>query len=174
MADALPDYFSLFHLESQFEIDVAELTRRYHAIQNEIHPDRYAGKPVHEQRLAAQQTAYVNEAYRCLKQPLQRAGYLLALRQPGVAEGQPTLDTAFLMEQMELRERVEALSGNKNAVADLETFCDVIDAKKKQWQQVFLRQLNAQHLEVATTALAKWQFMEKLQQEAHAALEPGD
>jgi molecular chaperone HscB len=171
VTEALPDYFSLFHLEPRFELDATELTRRYRDIQGEIHPDRFVGKPAHEQRMAVQQAAYVNEAYQCLKQPLERAKYLLSLNHPAAASLKPALENDFLIEQMNLRETLETLSRNTASVTKLENFCGQIEGDKKQLQQDFVYQLNANNLALANTALAKWQFMEKLSQEAESLLD---
>jgi len=173
VVDALPDYFSLFHLEPRFELDASDLTRRYRDIQGEIHPDRFAGKPVHEQRLAVQQAAYVNEAYQCLKRPLSRAKYLLALHEPALAGVPAALDTTFLMEQMELREQLDALSRTA-AIEKHEAFFKDIARRCTQAEQEFLRELNAKHFESASTMLAKWQFLDKLAHEAQALLDKHD
>jgi molecular chaperone HscB len=170
VAEALPDYFSLFNLEPRFELDATELTRRYRDIQGEIHPDRFVGKPAHEQRMAVQQAAYVNEAYQCLKQPLERAKYLLSLKQPDGHLLKPSLDSVFLMEQMELRETLESLSARRASLAALESFYDRVNGEKYRLQQDFLHQLNSNSLALANTALAKWQFMEKLSQEAESLI----
>lgn len=169
---APPDYFTLFHLEPRFDLDVAELTRRYRDVQSEIHPDRYAGKSAQEQRLAVQQAAYVNEAYQCLKQPLMRARYLLGLLQPQLMGTQAALDAAFLMEQMELREQLDALI--KAPVAKQNEFCDVVTRRRGEIQQDFLREINAKQYEQANMAIAQWQFFDKLQQEADTLLNQYD
>lgn len=164
MAETLPDYFSLFHLPPRFEIDSADLAQRYRDIQARIHPDRFAGKSAQEQHLAVQQAAYVNEAYQCLRQPLARAKYLLALLQPQLAGVQATLDHGFLMEQMDLREQLEVLS--TASVEKLEAFCSSIAQRCKQAEAEFLRELNGKQYEQANIAFAKWQFLDKLFHEA--------
>ena len=86
----------------------AALDRAYHALQGEVHPDRYAAASEAEQRLALQSSARVNEAYRALKDPVARAQYLLSLH--GVEAFDET-DTAlpfdFLERQLERRELAE-------------------------------------------------------------------
>ncbi len=104
-ADLGKNYFELFGLPVSFEVDVADLATRYRELQRRFHPDRYASASEPERRLSLQLTAQVNAALQTLKDPVARARYLLSLQ--GVDTGEDTdtaMDTAFLMEQMELRE----------------------------------------------------------------------
>ena len=99
------NYFELFGLSVTFDLDVADLTARYRDLQRRFHPDRFASASEPERRLSLQLTAQVNAAFQTLKDPVARARYLLGLQ--GVDTGEDTdtaMDTAFLMEQMELRE----------------------------------------------------------------------
>jgi molecular chaperone HscB len=76
------------------------------ALQREVHPDRFAAQGAAAQRVAAQWSARINEAYRRLKDPLRRAAYLCELRgAPIQAENNTAMPPAFLMQQMAWRER---------------------------------------------------------------------
>ena len=61
------DYFSLFNVEPGFTIDEIALEQVYHSLLSQFHPDRYAGKPQVEQRVAAQLCADINAGYRTLQ-----------------------------------------------------------------------------------------------------------
>jgi molecular chaperone HscB len=99
------NFFELFGLPQDFSVDTDRLSERYHALQQALHPDRFAAASDREKRLSMQASTRVNDAYRTLKDPLARARYLFSLYtgRP-VGESRATRDTAFLMEQMELRE----------------------------------------------------------------------
>jgi molecular chaperone HscB len=102
------NHFELFGLAPAFALDAARLEAAYRDIQSKVHPDRFAHAGDAERRASMQMTTQVNEAYRVLKNPVQRASYLLELN--GVDTGFETstaMPTDFLMEQMELRERLE-------------------------------------------------------------------
>lgn len=104
-ADLGKNYFELFGLPVTFDLDVADLAARYRELQRRFHPDRFASSPEPDRRLSLQLTAQINAAFQALKDPVARARYLLGLQ--GVDTGEDTdtaMDTAFLMEQMELRE----------------------------------------------------------------------
>jgi molecular chaperone HscB len=102
------NHFELFGLVPAFSLDVARLEAAYRDIQSKVHPDRFAHAGDAERRASMQMTTRVNEAYRTLKSPVQRAKYLLEMN--GVDVGFDT-ETAmpgdFLIEQLELREKLE-------------------------------------------------------------------
>ena len=77
--DFQQNYFQLFDLPRQFHLDSAELGARFRQLQGQLHPDRFTSKSQHEQRIAVQYSAFVNQAYTALRKPLERAFYLLEL-----------------------------------------------------------------------------------------------
>jgi molecular chaperone HscB len=100
--------FELFGLPAQFAQDAAAIDARWKELQREAHPDRFAAQGGAAQRLALQWSVRINEAYRRLKEPLQRAAYLCELRgAPINAENNTAMPTKFLIEQMEWRESLE-------------------------------------------------------------------
>ena len=100
------DHFTRLGLSVAFEVDAAELDRRYFAAQRQLHPDRFATRTARERAISQSQAVGLNEAYETLKDPLARATYLLTLK--GIAanpDGCHTVnDPTLLTEQMERRE----------------------------------------------------------------------
>ncbi len=72
--------FELFGLPEQFAQDAGAIDARWKELQREAHPDRFAAHGGAAQRVAMQWSVRINEAYRRLKDPLQRAAYLCELR----------------------------------------------------------------------------------------------
>jgi molecular chaperone HscB len=97
------NHFELFGLPVGFALDRELLAERFRALQDAVHPDRFARASDQERRLSMQASTRVNEGFQVLKDPLQRALYLLGLHPDPSAEAVPQ-DPGFLMEQMELRE----------------------------------------------------------------------
>src|SRR5207237_3337912 len=115
---AMQNHFDLFGLQPAFGVDEERLERAYREIQSRVHPDRYAHAGDAERRASLQWTTRVNEAYRTLKNPVQRASHLLELHGVDVAfETNTAMPADFLMEQMELREELEGATEAKNAEA---------------------------------------------------------
>lgn len=163
------NYFQLFNLPAQFDLDLAELGSRYLELQRSFHPDNFAAASERDRLLSVQQTANINDAYHTLKQPLLRAEHLLALRGLKMSQEQRSFtDTAFLMQQMELR---EALAEAKEA-DDPEDILDqteqFINSQKKQLLQklaVALDAVTAEQDHQAAELIHKLKFFFKLQQE---------
>ncbi len=100
--------FELFGVPPRFAQDAAQLDERWKDLQRQVHPDRFADQGAAAQRVAAQWSARINEAYRRLKEPQRRAAYLCELHGASVnAESNTSMPPAFLMQQMELREQLE-------------------------------------------------------------------
>jgi molecular chaperone HscB len=104
-----PCHFALFDLQPGFRLDQELLASRYRELARHVHPDRFADASEREQRLALEQSASLNEAYRTLKNAPQRARYLLALRGPELPLEVTVQDPGFLMQQMQWREELEEL-----------------------------------------------------------------
>jgi len=111
-------HFSLFNLPETYVLDRARLDAAYREIQNAVHPDRFAAKPEAEQRVAMQWATQANEAYQTLKHPVNRGVYLLKLRGIDALDAADTkMAPAFLMQQMEWREAIDAARATKSVAA---------------------------------------------------------
>src|SRR3569832_2662718 len=100
--------FQLFGLPERFTQDRPAIDVRWKELQREAHPDRFASQGAAAQRVAMQWSVRINEAYKRLKDPLERARYLCELRgSPIDAENNTAMPVDFLAEQMEWREALE-------------------------------------------------------------------
>jgi molecular chaperone HscB len=106
--------FELFGLPERFAQDGAAIDARWKELQREAHPDRFAADGAAAQRVAMQWSVRINEAYKRLKDPLQRAAYLCELRgAPINAQDNTAMPSKFLIEQMEWREALEEAEGEE-------------------------------------------------------------
>ncbi len=168
--DFKQNYFQLFGLAPSFSLDASSLAERYRHLQRDLHPDRFASAPAHERRLAIQYSALVNEAYSTLKKPLSRAEYLLQLAgMERQAIGAQQVDGGFLIEQMELREKLESLPGLVEPEPVLEHLVAEIGADFLAHQAEFESAYEANNLPAAASACVKMQYLDKLLQEAEQA-----
>ncbi len=109
------NYFTLFQIKSEFNIDLDQLGVRFRALQLEFHPDRFTDRPANERKLAASLSADINAAFSILSDPVTRAGYLLSSSGQDLSlyERAP-MDAAFMMQQIELREQLAELNAGDN------------------------------------------------------------
>lgn len=168
-SDFSQNYFELFGLPVVFQLDQNDLVERYRKLQRAAHPDRFANSSERERRLSIQKAAFVNQAFQQLKSPLQRARYMLELRGVQFDDARETnVEPAFLMEQMEYREALEAVRESKDALSDLTQLEHTI---QDRWQQLvneldeLLSSDDTNSLEIGKQSVRKLQFLEKLQQE---------
>ncbi len=114
------DDFTLFGLPRAYAVDAGELDARWRDLQARVHPDKFAAEGPAAQRVAMQWSVRVNEAYRRLRDPIARGGYLCELAGVAIdAERNTAMPTAFLMQQMQWREALEE-AGTADEVSELE------------------------------------------------------
>ena len=73
------DYFTCLGLPRRLKIDPADLEKRFYELSRTFHPDFFQTKTDSEQAISLGNSALLNIAYRTLKDPIQRAEYLLRL-----------------------------------------------------------------------------------------------
>jgi len=118
MIDLALNYFDLFGLPPRYRFDPATLDRAYRQLQSEVHPDRFASGSAAEKRSALQSSARVNEAYRALRDPVERARYVLTLHGiDALDETDTALPVEFLERQLERREAAGAAAGERDVRA---------------------------------------------------------
>jgi molecular chaperone HscB len=109
------NYFELFKLAPAFDIDSAELESNFRKIQSESHPDRFVTASATEKLQSMQLATLANEAYQTLKNPANRAKYILELHGiTAISETNTAMPTDFLMQQMEWRETLEDAKSAKD------------------------------------------------------------
>lgn len=127
-------YFELFGLSPAFNIDLATLERNYRSIQSSAHPDRFVTASAADKLQSMQTATLANEAYQSLKNPANRAKYLLELQGINAfAENNTTMSAEFLMQQMEWRESLEESKAEKNIKA-LESLLMQMETEAKKLQ----------------------------------------
>jgi molecular chaperone HscB len=172
MLDFSKNYFELFGLPVGYVIDKAQLAERYRELQRVVHPDRFANASEQEKRFSMQGAILINEAYNALKDPIERARYMLLLN--GIEmdiQQETTRDSAFLMEQMELREELEAARDKPDpyaAIADLMADINQRISNMVGQMAVQFETSTPEQLESAREILRKMQFLQKFRYDAES------
>ncbi|VAW80941.1 Chaperone protein HscB [hydrothermal vent metagenome] len=163
------NYYELFALPVNFDIDQADLDGHFRGLQQAVHPDRFASASAQEKRLSLQKATLINEAHRVLSDPLLRARYLLELRGESPIDEQETIsDVAFLMEQMELREELDAVKSSADPLSLIGDILDELIDKIEQREQEIRQLFVDNQLQPIRDTIRKFQFLYKLRSEAES------
>ena len=76
---ARTDSFSFFGLPRKLNLYLAVLEREFYRLSRKLHPDVYARASAREQQWSLEKSSQLNDAYRALKDPIERTAYLLKL-----------------------------------------------------------------------------------------------
>lgn len=101
------DYFEFMGLPRQMGFDPTLLEKRFYELSRQYHPDLVQGKSDKEKIFSHEKSAFLNKAYKTLKDPVERAGYLLDLEAPGPQKERTQIDPALVSEIFEIQEMVE-------------------------------------------------------------------
>ena len=169
------DFFRLFKLSLGFQIDGATLEKNYRALQAQVHPDKSAHLSDAERRLSMQWATRVNEGYQTLKNPLNRARYLLSLHGVDTQEESNTaMPVDFLMQQMEWREGLDAARQKKDS-AVLEEMEQRMQREVRNLQQQLAIDIDeTRDYTAASGIVRKLKFLEKFAEEIGTAYDELD
>ena len=166
----MSQYFNLFQLEPSFNIDTEALEQTYRALAARFHPDKFASASAFEQKQAVMMSSTINDAYRTLKNPIDRAAYLLKSQNIDAdAPEHTSFSPEFLMQQMEWRETLMdvQIEQNHDAIRALDQEIQEVQSSLYQdLQQAF----EQQDYESAAQWVRHGRFLNKLRNEIASIL----
>ena len=104
------DYFSYLGVPRKLNLDPADLEQKFRTLSRNFHPDYFYNAAPAERRASLERSSYLNDAYRTLKQPVARIGYLLELEGLGTTGPSQTskeVPPALLEEVFALNEELD-------------------------------------------------------------------
>lgn len=165
------NFFELFDLPVSYDVDLNQIQQQYMELQKQVHPDKFANSSDQEKRLSMQQTSLINEAQTTLKDPVLRASYLLKLNDIDVSlENETTMDAAFLMSQLEMRERMAHIKQQDDPLAALDSIAKEIKDSIKEMMQGFAESYQAEQFDDAREWIRKLQFLKKAKNEVNTLI----
>ena len=166
----MSQYFTLFQLEPAFDIDAESLEQTYRALAARFHPDKFASASAFEQKQAVMMSSTINDAYRTLKNPIDRAAYLLkTLGIDADAPEHTSFAPDFLMQQMEWRETLM----EARVESDLKTLENLNDEIRTEQEKLFCdlkHSFTRQDYDTAAQQVRQGRFLDKLRNEISSAL----
>ena len=132
------DYFTVMDLPRKLNIDTAKLETKFYEMSRAFHPDFYEGKSEMERTVSLANSALLNQAYRTLKDPIQRIEYLLNLEAGSVKEIPGKAPTDLFEALLEVQEQLDELqalksqnaTGLEDLAARLKTERGILEAKR--------------------------------------------
>ncbi len=101
------DYFTCFGFPRRLSIDQHKLETKFYELSRAFHPDFYQNKSGEEQTISLGNSAMLNTAYRTLRDPIQRAEYLLDLEAGAVKDIRTTPPADLFEEILELQDTLD-------------------------------------------------------------------
>jgi molecular chaperone HscB len=101
------DYFTCLGFPRRLTIDPQKLEAKFYELSRAFHPDFYQNKSETEQAISLSNAATLNTAYRTLRDPIQRAEYLLAIEAGAVKEIRTSPPADLFEEILELQETLD-------------------------------------------------------------------
>lgn len=159
------NYFEVFKLPVQYDVDFDLLAPRFRELQAQVHPDKFVNGTDEERRISIQTTGFLNEAKETLTNSRLRAHYLLALKGEEFEfeiEAGTTNDPVFLMQQMEIRESIEEAEDADDPFDELDLLRKIIQSRKLDVEGDFKTHYDAGDYHAAKQEALKLRFCERI------------
>ena len=135
------DYFTCLGFPRRLTLDPKQLEAKFYELSRTFHPDFYQTKSPAEQTISLGNAAVLNTAYRTLRDPIQRAEYLLGLESGSVKDIR-TSPPADLFEKIlalqdtleEFRSSERDSQGGRELHAALETEQRALERRKQEME----------------------------------------
>lgn len=100
------NYFEFYGIKESFAPDVALLKKKFYELSKQYHPDFHANEDDAKQQEILELSTLNNKAYQTLSDPYKRLEYILRTHELLVEGAKPQLPADFLMEMMDINERL--------------------------------------------------------------------
>ncbi len=173
------DYFEYFGLPRKLQIDLGALEQSFYRLSRRLHPDVYFRRPERERQLAVDATAWLNDAYRTLKDPVARGEYLLDLHGMKKSEQKSSNVPPELLEEVfDLNMALEEMRSGDSSVrpqlieakAKFENMLDEVDRSLEAGFAEWDRTESRQALEKIYGVLNRRNYIRNLLRDVNAEL----
>ncbi len=171
MTIASKNFFEIFSLPESFELDLVQLADEYKKLLAQVHPDKFSDADDTTKLQALQMSAYINDAYSALKDPLKRAAYILTLNGVDPHEhNQQHLSESLLLQQMDWRDQLD-IATEEEDLNTIERLKHEVTEEHESCLNEFQDYVNAFNFVDAKPVYNKMQFIEKMLSEIDSAEE---
>ena len=117
------DYFTCLGFPRRLTIDQHQLEAKFYELSRAFHPDFYQNKSAAEQTISLGNSALLNTAYRTLRDPIERAEYLLDLEAGAVKDIRTSPPADLFEEILELQDTLDEYRAADRASGAAATLC---------------------------------------------------
>src|SRR5258708_571805 len=142
------DYFAFLGVPRKLNLDLADLEQRFRTLSRQFHPDYFYNASPAERLASLERSSYLNDAFRTLKQPISRIGYLLEVEgvwttaDKGGGNASKQVPPALLEEVFALNEELDEVRSHREGGAlpeqwrpRLQRAAQPIEAKRAEHEQ---------------------------------------
>ena len=129
------DYFTCLGFPRRLMIDPHKLEAKFYELSRAFHPDFYQNKSETEQSISLGNAATLNTAYRTLRDPIQRAEYLLDLEAGAVKEIRSSPPADLFEEILELQDTLEEYRASDRASQTAKQLRDKLHMEQQTLEQ---------------------------------------
>lgn len=151
------DYFACFKLPRLLDLDEHQLEQTFYELSRTFHPDFYSTKDDSEQAISLGNSAFLNTAYRTLKDPIQRVEYLIRLEAGAVKDIRSNPPADLFEEILELQDDLETFREQGPKGSSME-----VDALRAKLQSESTK-LETRQTEMEAALRQKFQEWDQLQ-----------
>ncbi|KAI1301327.1 Iron-sulfur cluster co-chaperone protein HscB [Halotydeus destructor] len=159
--DKTQNYFQIFKLTAEYDVDTDTLSQKYKSLQRIFHPDKHATSSKEDKDASAEYSSLVNKAYQTLVDPHKRGTYLLRLAGHEIKEDESEvqLNPDFLETMMEINESLAASNLSKDRLKEIHV---QNDAKLTESYKRVSEAFASQDFTVAKQSLAELKFYKNI------------
>jgi molecular chaperone HscB len=129
------DYFTCLGFPRRLTLDPKKLEAKFYALSRTFHPDFYQTKSPAEQTISLGNAAVLNTAYRTLRDPIQRAEYLLALETGSVKDIRTSPPAELFEEILELQDTLEEFRSSERDSQEGRELRAVLETEQRGLEQ---------------------------------------
>lgn len=129
------DYFTCLGFPRRLMLDPKKLEAKFYELSRSFHPDFYQTKSPAEQTISLGNAAVLNTAYRTLRDPNQRAEYLLGLEAGSVKDIRTSPPADLFEEILELQDTLEEYRSSERDSQDSRELRVTLEAEQRALEQ---------------------------------------
>jgi molecular chaperone HscB len=161
------DPFATLGIARRYDLDLTVLEKSYRQLSRAFHPDRHASTTPGEKREALARAVAVNEAWRIVRDPIQRAEALLSLGGASLGDERESMDLEFLEEMLEQREALSHARKARDRGA-VRSLAESVRARSTKAERELAAGLASGRTEPAAQTLGKMKFYRRFLDEVSA------